>query len=302
MADFTSDIWSWFIGITTVVSIVVTFVLVKKMTTGTKPRGDEPVETMGHVWDENLEEYNNPMPGWWLNLFYITLFWGLGYLLFYPGLGAFKGLLGWSQTQQYEDEIASADAAYGPLFEKYQQIPIAELANNPEAVQMGERLFATYCAACHGADARGARGFPNLRDNDWLYGGKPEDIVTTITNGRNGVMPPWGQILDAEKINAVASYVEQLAGRPVDEPALAAAGKAVYDVNCFACHGADGGGNVLLGAPSLKDDIWLYGGTRKKIVESITAGRNGVMPPHGEFLGPAKIHLLATYVYQFRQH
>jgi cytochrome c oxidase cbb3-type subunit 3 len=300
MADFTANGWSWFVGVATIVSIVVIIVGVKKVTAGSQARSDGTVETMGHVWDEDLAEYNNPMPGWWLNLFYLTLFWGLGYLLLYPGLGAFRGLLGWSQIEQYESELSAAEAEYGPLFAQFQQIPIAELATNDEAVKIGERLFATYCATCHGADARGARGFPDLRDDDWLYGGEPEQITATITHGRSGVMPAWGAILDPEKVTAVSAYVEQLAGRTVDDE-LAAAGKAVYDVNCFACHGADGGGNVMLGAPSLKDDIWLYGGTPMKISESISAGRNGVMPPHGEFLGPAKIHLLGAYVYHFRQ-
>jgi cytochrome c oxidase cbb3-type subunit III len=299
MADFTSGFWSWFIGISTIVSIVAVIILVVKLTT--RPRGpnDAPVETMGHVWDETLEEYNNPMPRWWLNLFYITLAWGVIYLALYPGLGAFKGLLGWSQVDQYEQEVAAAEAEYGPLFAQYQQIAVADLAANKDAIKMGERLFSTYCTTCHGSDARGARGFPNLRDGDWLYGGEPDQIIATITNGRSGVMPAWGEILGAEKVSTVASYVQQLAGRTAD-PAAAAAGKAVFDVNCVACHGADGGGNQLLGAPSLKDDVWLYGGSPTRIVESITAGRNGVMPPHGEFLGPAKIHLLSAYVYQFR--
>jgi len=300
MADFTSELWSWVIALTTIVSIVGVIIGVRIVTTGSKDDPDKPVETMGHVWDENLEEYNNPMPRWWLNLFYITLFWGMLYLLLYPGLGAFEGLLGWSQTTQYEEEVAAADAKFGPLFEQYQQVPIPELASNEDAVKMGERLFSTYCTTCHGSDARGARGFPNLRDDDWLYGSEPEQITATLVNGRNGLMPAWGEILDDDDVFAVTAYVEQMSGRTVDS-AIAASGKAVYDVNCIACHGADGGGNQLLGAPNLKDDIWLYGGSQKKILESIATGRNGIMPPHGEFLGPAKIHLLSTYIYQFRE-
>ncbi|MGR9090509.1 MAG: cytochrome-c oxidase, cbb3-type subunit III [Gammaproteobacteria bacterium] len=301
MADFTSGIWSWIIGLTTIVSIVGVLIGVRMVTSGSKDDDPEkPVETMGHVWDENLEEYNNPMPRWWLNLFYITLFWGLLYLLLYPGLGAFKGLLGWSQVGQYEEEVAAAEAQFGPLFEQYSQVPIPELAGNEDAVRIGERLFATYCTTCHGSDARGARGFPNLRDNDWLYGSKPEDLTATLTHGRNGLMPAWGAILSDQQITAVTAYVEQLSGRTADA-AIAGQGKAVYDVNCIACHGPDGGGNPILGAPNLTDDIWLHGGSTTKITESIVAGRNGIMPAHGEFLGPAKIHLLATYVYKFRE-
>ncbi len=302
MADFTSSIWSWIIAVTTLVSIVGVFIGVRVVTTASKKdrAPDKPVETMGHVWDENLEEYNNPMPRWWLNLFYITLFWGLLYLLLYPGLGAFKGLLGWSQLGQYEEEVAAAAAQFGPLFEQYAQIPLPQLVNNEAAVKMGERLFSTYCTTCHGSDARGARGFPNLRDDDWLYGAEPEDLIATLTHGRNGLMPAWGAILETEQITAVTAYVEQLSGRTADA-AIAARGKAVYDVNCIACHGPDGGGNPLLGAPKLNDDIWLHGGSTTKITESIVNGRNGVMPAHGEFLGPAKIHLLATYVYSFRE-
>jgi len=299
MADFTSEFWSWFISISTIISIVVMFVLLKKLTTRRQDPSDGPVETMGHVWDENLEEYNNPMPRWWLNLFYITLVWSVLYLALYPGLGTFKGLLGWSQINQYEEEVEAAASKYGPLFERYQNTAIAELATDDEAVTMGERLFSTYCTTCHGSDARGARGFPNLRDGDWLYGDEPEQIIATITNGRSGLMPAWGEIIGEEKVAALTSYVQQLSGRTVDT-AAAAAGKEVYDVNCFACHGADGSGNQLLGAPNLTDDIWLYGGSEAKISESIASGRNGTMPPHGEFLGGAKIHLLAAYVYQFR--
>lgn len=299
MADFTSGFWSWFISITTIVSIVALIAFIKIYTSRRPGPSDEPVETMGHVWDENLEEYNNPLPRWWLILFYVTLFWALLYLTLYPGLGTFKGFLGWSQVSQYEEEVAAADAQYGPLFEQYQQIAVAELATNDAALKVGEHLFSTYCTTCHGSDARGARGFPNLRDDDWLYGGEPEQIKATLMNGRNGVMPAWGEILGADKVTSLTAYVQQLAGRSVDS-AAAAAGKAVYDVNCIACHGADGTGNQMLGAPNLTDDIWLYGGSEAKIHESIAAGRNGIMPPHGEFLGPAKVHLLSTYVYQFR--
>ena len=298
MADFTSNFWSWLIAGVTIISIAVLIYFVKTLSTR-KSDNDAAPETMGHVWDEDLEEYNNPLPRWWLNLFYITLFWGIGYLIFYPGLGAYQGLLGWSQTQQYEDEVKAAADKYEPLFEKYTAIPIKQLASDPEAVKVGERLFAAYCTTCHGSDARGARGFPNLRDEDWLYGGEPAQIVATLTNGRNGIMPPWEEALSASEIRAVSKYVEHLAGRDVDA-SVAAEGELPYTTYCVVCHGADGKGNQQLGAANLTDKIWLHGGSTLKIVETIAKGRVGYMPPHGEFLGAAKIHLLATYIYSFR--
>jgi len=297
MADFHSAFWSYFIAGVTLVSIIALLWFTWQHASGVRKRDPaEAVETMGHTWDGDLEEYNHPLPRWWLNLFYITLVWGLGYLLAYPGLGAFKGLLGWDQTQQYEREVAAADAAYGPLFARYAHQPIEQLAGNHEAREMGARLFATYCTQCHGSDAGGARGFPNLADQDRLYGGTPQAIEQSILDGRTGVMPPWGDALGATAVESVASYVEHLAGRPVDVAARTA-GEEVYTATCVACHGADGSGNQALGAPSLKDDIWLYGGGRHSIVESIARGRNGRMPAHREFLGADKARLLAAYLF-----
>ena len=299
MADFTHNAWGWFIAVTTVFSIVVLIYFVWKFSTRRPDDQGDNVETTGHIWDEDLAEYNNPLPRWWLNLFYITLFWGIGYLVLYPGLGAYEGILNWSQTHQYEGEITAANEQYGPLFAQYAAIPIPELVKNPQAVTVGERLFSAYCTTCHGSDARGARGFPNLRDDDWLYGGEPAQIVASISNGRSGLMPAWGELLSEDDLRAAAYYVEHLAGRSIDRRAVEQ-GKRVYNTNCVVCHGADGGGNQQLGAPGLSDDIWVYGGSTRKIIESIEKGRNGIMPPHESFLGPDKIHLIAAYIYQFR--
>ena len=301
MADFTSNFWSVLIAGVTLISIAALVYFVWVFSTRKSDSPDASPETMGHVWDENLEEYNNPLPRWWLNLFYITLFWGVGYLIFYPGLGAYEGVLGWSQTKQYEEEIQAAAEKYDPIFERFQQTPVDKLAGDADAVKVGERLFAAYCSTCHGSDARGARGFANLRDDDWLYGGAPEQIVATITNGRAGLMPPWKDLLSEDEINAVTKYVEHLAGRQVDS-ALVAEGKKPYSTYCVACHGPEGKGNQQLGAPNLTDDIWLHGGSTVKIAESIVKGRNGNMPPHGEFLGEAKVHVLAAYIYSFRNN
>lgn len=299
MADFNFDFIGWIIAIVTLIGIFsmiyLTWVLSEK-----KKDKDEPAQTMGHVWDEDLAELNNPLPRWWLNLFYITSIWGLGYLLFFPGLGAYTGLLDWSSKGRYEQEVAQADEKYAPLFAQYAAEDLKALSMNDDALAMGERLFANYCATCHGSDARGARGYPNLRDHDWLYGGEPEAIKTTILNGRMGAMPAWEAIIGAKSSLQVATYVEQMAGREVDA-ALANAGKDIFATNCAMCHGANGEGNPMMGAPNLTDDIWLYGGSSAKILESIEKGRMGVMPAHEEFLGEEKVHILAAYIYSLSQ-
>ncbi len=292
MADFLSDLWHWFIIIPTVIGIFALFPLIILNTGAKTPKP----ETMGHVWDEDLEEYNNPLPRWWLNMFYITLVFGIVYLMLYPGLGRFGGFLGWTSKSQYEQEIAAADKVYGPIFTRYAAEDIRQLAKDPEAMKTGERLFATYCSVCHGSDARGARGFPNLRDNDWLYGGAPEQIKASILNGRNGQMPAWKAVLGEDGVSNVAQYVLSLSGREHDA-AAAALGKEKFDQLCVACHKADGTGNQSLGAPNLADRIWLYGGSPGVIAQSIAEGRQGRMPPHREFLGEDKVHLLAAYVY-----
>jgi cytochrome c oxidase cbb3-type subunit 3 len=291
--DFTSDFWKWFITVPTVLGILWCGYFAYRFSA----RGTgQKVETMGHVWDENLQEYNNPLPRWWLNMFYLTVAWGAVFLVFYPGLPVFEGLKKWTQYKQYDEEIAAANAKYGPIFEKFAGQDIAALAGNPEAITVGQRLFATYCIQCHGSDARGARGYPNLTDGDWLWGGTPEQIQETILNGRQGIMPPWAELLGEEKVNDVAEYVLSLSGRPVDA-AVAARGKEVFTQNCVACHGPDGKGNPALGAANLTDETWLYGGSQERVRETINGGRQGRMPAHKEFLGEAKVHLLAAYVY-----
>lgn len=295
MADFTSGFWAWFIGIVTVVSIAALLYFALNMA-GSKRAPGEKAESVGHIWDEDLHELNNPLPRWWLNLFLISLVFGAVYLFLYPGLGSYKGYLGWTQVKQYQEEVKQADEKYGPIYEKFSQQDIASLSRNPEARQIGARLFATYCTACHGSDARGARGFPDLRDSEWLYGGDPKSIETTILDGRNGAMPPWGAVLSDQDIFNTAEYVRTLSGRSAD-PRVAARGRKIFETYCAACHGADGKGNQQIGAPNLSNDIWLYGGSQKTIIETITHGRNGRMPPHREFLGKAKVHLLAAYVY-----
>lgn len=292
MSDFTSEFWSWFI--IAIVGGGIIWLVYLLMGTN-KAETEEGVPT-GHVWDENLEELNNPLPRWWLWMFYITIIFSIGYLILYPGMGSFKGILGWTEVGEYEAEVAAADAEFGPIFAKFEQTPIPALAADAAAMKAGERLYVTYCAVCHGSDARGATGFPNLRDNDWLYGGSPEQIEATLLHGRNGVMPAWETSLGEEGIDQVASYVMSIAGREVDT-ASAEAGKAKYDMFCVGCHMPGGTGNQALGAPNLTNNIWLYGGSPRAIKETLAKGRNGRMPAHGEFLGSAKVHILAAYVY-----
>jgi len=299
MADFNSDFWHWYIAILTIVSILACVWLLRWMSSGHQKT--DTVEDTGHVWDGDLTELNNPLPRWWLGLFYITIAFGGFYLLLYPGLGKFSGLLDWTSKGAYEQEVAAMDAQVGPLFSRYQQTPILDLTKDETALKVGERLYANYCTTCHGSDARGARGYPNLRDGDWLWGGTPAEIKTTIMQGRQAAMPAWEAALGGERgVDEVAQYVLSLSGRATISE-LAAQGKVKYDMFCVACHGTDGTGNTALGAPNLTDNIWLYGGSLTRISESIAMGRAGKMPAQGEFLGEAKVHLLATYIYSLSQ-
>jgi cytochrome c oxidase cbb3-type subunit 3 len=251
-------------------------------------------EVTGHVWDGDLQERNNPMPRWWLTLFFGTIVFCLIYFALYPALGGFAGALGWSKQKQYEQEMAAANARYAPIYAAFHDQDVPTLAKDPKALALGRSLFLNNCIACHGSDARGATGFPNLTDNDWLHGGEPSDIIESITHGREGVMPPLGSALGAQGVDEIVSYVISLSGRPAPEDKVAA-GKARF-VICAACHGADGKGNTVLGAPNLTDEIWLYGGSPDAIRETVTNGRHGKMPAH-QWLGDDKIRLLAAYVY-----
>jgi cytochrome c oxidase cbb3-type subunit 3 len=292
MGSFSSGFWNLFLVIVVLGSIgaLAWFVVAYS-----KGKSDVTTETTGHVWDEDLQELNNPLPLWWRNLFYVTLVFGAVYLLLYPGLGNNTMFLGWTQLVQYDEEMRAAQAKYGPLFEKYRDQPVEALSADPTALAMGERLYASYCTQCHGSDAGGVPGYPNLRDGDWLWGGTPERIEESILKGRQAAMPAWEAVLADEGIRNMTQYVLRLAGRE-HEAAAADAGKARYDL-CLGCHGPQGKGNPALGAPDLTDDVWLYGGSPKAIEATLRRGRNGVMPAHEEFLGAAKVHLLAAYVY-----
>jgi cytochrome c oxidase cbb3-type subunit 3 len=296
MSDFVSDFWNMYVVVIVLASILACAVLLIVQGKATFTPG----KTMGHVWDETLEEYNNPMPKWWSWLFVITVVFALVYLALYPGLGNFKGMLGWSSAGQHKAEVDKMDAAVKPMFDKYMAMDLKAVAADKQAMEMGKRLFLTYCMQCHGADARGAKGFPNLTDGDWLYGGEPEQIKTTIEGGRMGVMPSHAQ-LGADTIKDLANYVRSLSGLTNDSVRAAKGKETFVAAGCVGCHGMDAHGNQAIGAPNLTDKVWLYGSSEATIIETITKGRQNQMPAWKEFLGDAKVHLLAAYVLSLGQ-
>jgi cytochrome c oxidase cbb3-type subunit 3 len=292
MSLFTSGFWDVFIAVVAVVSIVACGVFLKSQSIRKAP-GAAP--TTGHVWDEDLAEYNNPLPRWWSWLFYLTIVFSLIYLVLYPGLGSWPGTLGWSQVGQLEREQAAAAKRYGPLYEKFAGTDVVALSKAPAALAVGEKLFLNNCAQCHASDGGGSRGFPNLTDRDWLWGGDAGAIRTTIAEGRTGTMPPFGGALGEQGVKDVAHYVLSLSGR-IHDSLRKARGEPVFKSTCAACHGAEGRGNPLLGAPDLSDKTWLHGSAENAIVETITRGRTNQMPAHKDLLDEAKIHLLTAYV------
>ncbi|MGE5522571.1 MAG: cytochrome-c oxidase, cbb3-type subunit III [Rhodospirillaceae bacterium] len=296
MSDFFHDAWGIYIAVITMASIVACAALLKSMSTKRKAAA-ELIDTTGHTWDGDLTEWDNPLPRWWMWLFYMTIVFGLIYLALYPGLGTYQGLLGWSSNGQYREEAAQAAQAYKPIFDRYVEQDVTAVAADPEARQIGQRLFLTYCAQCHGSDAGGSRGFPSLRDRDWLYGGEPEAIRASIAHGRSGVMPPMEKALGgSQDAKDVAQYLFKLGGRTSDSLS-AYRGKQKFETVCAGCHGADAKGNRAIGAPNLTDEVWLHGSSEAAIVETITKGRTSKMPAHEPILDAAKIHLLTAYVY-----
>jgi cytochrome c oxidase cbb3-type subunit 3 len=258
-------------------------------------RGGPTDAKTGHVWDGDLEEYNNPMPRWWLGLFVITVVFGAAYLLFYPGLGNFAGFGKWSSIDRYEAQMAQQRARFDERVASLRGKSLRELAADPAAMSTAKNLFGANCSTCHGSDARGARGFPNLTDQDWLYGGEEQTVYETIANGRHGIMPPLGAVLGETGVNEVASYVLSLSGRKAPDDWIAA-GKERFATICAACHGADARGNPQLGAPNLTDNTWLHGGDFDTVRATITNGRDNQMPAHAATLGESKVRLLAAYV------
>jgi cytochrome c oxidase cbb3-type subunit III len=261
---------------------------------------NNPGQTTGHEFD-GIEEYDNPLPAWWFWGFLLSIVFALGYLIYYPGLGNFKGLSGWTSAGQLAQQQAEAEERYGPVFAQYRAIPVDELATIPAAMRMGQRLFANNCAQCHGSAGTGAHGFPNLTDAEWQWGDSTEQIAHTLSNGRQAMMPAWSGVVNAIGIRNLTEYVMQLSGREaVADQALA--GQQEYSRLCAACHGADGTGQAMLGAPDLTNNIWLYGGSREQITDVLRHGRNGQMPGFAGRLDENRLHILNAYVKSLSTH
>ncbi len=293
-----SGFWSNWVIILTSINIAGALWLL--WATSRKRPGDQgpSEETTGHTWDGDLSEYNNPLPRWWLWGFYASVIFGLGYLAFYPGLGNFAGRLGWTQENAWAADVATARKQSDVQLAKYDHMNLDTLRHDDNAMRTARNLFANHCAACHGTDAHGSKGFPNLTDGDWLHGSDPATITTTITQGRVAVMPAWEGIIGPEGVEQVSSYVLALSGHPGDAQIQrqAKAGAEQFATVCVACHGADGRGNIALGAPNLTDNIWLYAGNIETIRETVAKGRNNQMPAHADILGATRVKLLTAYV------
>jgi len=287
-----SAFWHWFVIVITVASLFGCLWLLF----GNARKAPGEAEDTGHVWDDDLRERNNPLPRWWLVLFVLTVVFAAGYLVLYPGLGNYPGTLGWTQQAQAGAALAQIGEKREALHAQFHGRPLEDLARDPAAQSLGRELFLRNCAGCHGADARGAVGFPNLADADWLYGGTPEAIVASITGGRRGTMPAFNGAIGTEPLKALVDFIPRWSDPKLDAGTRAAA-MAQFNITCAACHGADGRGNVALGAPNLTDDIWLFGGSPDHVRETILFGRGGAMPAHGELLSADDIRLAAAYVY-----
>jgi cytochrome c oxidase cbb3-type subunit 3 len=298
MSDFFNSGWSIFIAAVTVISLVACLAL---LIIAARRRVMADDNTTGHVWDEDLRELNNPLPRWWMYLFVITVVFAAIYLTLYPGLGSHGGTLKWSSTGQWDAEQAKANAAMEPVYAKYVAMSAEDLSKDPAAMGIGQRLFLNNCAQCHGSDARGSKSFPNLTDKDWLWGGSHEKIIETISNGRQGNMPAMAAAVGtAEDVRNVAHYVLSLSDS-AHNPVFAQLGKSKFVV-CAACHGNDGKGNQLLGAPNLTDKIWLHGWGEAAITAMIQQGKLNVMPAQDKLLTPEQIHVLAAYVWQLSRN
>ncbi|AGN79884.1 MULTISPECIES: cytochrome-c oxidase, cbb3-type subunit III [Pseudomonas] len=299
--------WSTYISVLTIGSLIgLTWLLLATRKGESKNTTDQ---TMGHSFD-GIEEYDNPLPKWWFWLFVGTLVFSVGYLILYPGLGNWKGILpgyenGWTGANEWQKEMDKADARFGPIFAKYAAMPVEEVAKDPQALKMGSRLFASNCSVCHGSDAKGAFGFPNLTDKDWRWGGEAETIKASIMNGRHGVMPAWAEVIGQQGVADVAAFVlTNLDGRSLPEGSKAdvAKGKEIFAANCVACHGPEGKGTPAMGAPDLTHpQAFIYGSSFAQLQQTIRYGRQGQMPAQADIQGNDKVHLLAAYVYSLSQ-
>ncbi len=293
-----STFWSWFVIVLVVSNIAGTAWLLW-WTSRRRPGDGE--QTTGHVWDGDITEYNKPLPRWWINLFWLTIVFAIGYLAWYPGMGNLAGYAGWSSAGEHDAEQSAADARVADAFGRFAAMPVDQVAKDAEALAFGGRLFANHCAMCHGADGRGAKGFPDLTDDDWLWGGSPDAVLQTVLHGRQASMPPLAGAVGGDiGVTEIAAYVQSLSGRKAD-PGLAAAGKGRFAGICAACHGVDGKGNQAMGAPNLTDDVWLYGGDFASISAAIREGHDGMMPAHQPIIGELRSRLVAAYAWSLSQ-
>ncbi|WP_043203873.1 cytochrome-c oxidase, cbb3-type subunit III [Pseudomonas putida] len=299
--------WSTYISVLTIGSLIgLTWLLLATRKGESKNTTDQ---TMGHSFD-GIEEYDNPLPKWWFWLFVGTLVFSVGYLILYPGLGNWKGILpgyenGWTGVNEWQKEMDKADARFGPIFAKYAAMPVEEVAKDPQALKMGGRLFASNCSVCHGSDAKGAFGFPNLTDKDWRWGGEAETIKASIMDGRHGVMPAWAEVIGDQGVADVAAFVlTNLDGRSLPEGTKAdvVKGQEIFAASCVACHGPEGKGTPAMGAPDLTHpQAFIYGSSFAQLQQTIRYGRQGQMPAQADIQGNDKVHLLAAYVYSLSQ-
>lgn len=293
--------WSWYV-IALIVLNIAGCVWLLWWTARRRP-GDPAPEQTSHVWDGDITEYNKPLPKWWINLFYLTIAFGIGYFVWYGGLGNLKGYSRWTSQQEHAQEKASEDAKLVETFAPFRDQPVSSLAKDPTALALGRSVFNNTCATCHGSSAQGAIGYPNLSDDIWHWGGSPDDVLATVLDGREGVMPEWGKVLigmaGPNAVDYVIGYVRTL-GDPrkgQDNDYMAAQGRKLYEGVCVACHGIDGKGNPGMGAPDLTDDYWLYGDSKESLHRTIAEGRHGSMPAHRELLGETRARLVAAYVW-----
>ncbi|MGP1628465.1 MAG: cytochrome-c oxidase, cbb3-type subunit III [Giesbergeria sp.] len=294
MSDFTHNFWSIYVAALSLAGIFGCLLLL--WITARKKVDSAADNTTGHVWDEDLTEMNNPMPRWWMWLFVITIVFSLGYLVFYPGLGSFAGTSGWTELKEYQEEMQKGEAEIAPVYARFVSMTPEQLAGDAPAMAIGERLFMNNCAQCHGSDAHGSKGFPNLTDADWLHGGSPEKISETLHGGRVGVMPPMAAAVGTpEDVRNVAHYVLSLSGGPHDS-VRAALGKPNFAA-CAACHGMDGKGNQAIGAPNLTDDIWLHGYGEAAIIAMVNNGKVNEMPAQVGKLTEPQLKVLTAYVW-----
>jgi cytochrome c oxidase cbb3-type subunit 3 len=296
-----SAAWSWYVIAIIVLNIVGCAWLL--WWTAKRRPGDPKPEDTSHVWDGDLTEYNKPLPKWWINLFWITIVFGIGYLAWYPGMGSFAGYGKWSSQREHAVQKAAYDATLESTFAPFKDQPIDVLASNPDALKLGRSIFNNTCATCHGSSAQGAIGYPNLSDDIWHWGGTPELVLQTVLDGREGVMPEWGTVLTgmggANAVDYVVAYVRTLSkpDQSLYNDYMAAQGRQLYNGLCVACHGADGKGNQAMGAPDLTDDYWLYGNSTESMRQTIAKGRHGSMPAHRKLLGETRSRLVAAYVW-----